>query len=459
MKVSVRRLAYLIIAGLVLISLYLTVIPLYVDRVAKSGAAPVDPRVYARENKIKRGAILDRQGVVLARSVPGEKGNWIREYPLGSAFAHVVGYYGPGYGSAGLEKSLAPTLQGLEHGNQLGNLRDLILGRSREGNEITLTIDADLQQYAAALMKGKTGAAVALNPVTGEILALVSYPDYDPLRVEDFMQQSGSPMLNRATQGAYPPGSVFKIVTAAGVLNHLPELAREPVDCTGKLEVGGFVLQDFAVHGRVDLHGAMAKSCNVAFGGYGVALGQDKLVGMAQGFGVGVKLDFPLPLYQGNVTSGTMDGPALASTAIGQGKLLVSPLQAALFAAAVANDGVIMKPYLVAGSKTPGGVTRVQRPQAWLRAMDPEVAAVLKEDMALVVRQGTGTAAALPGVQVAGKTGSAENPHGAPHAWFVAFAPVQSPRVAVAVLVENAGSGGANAAPIAREMMRRALEK
>ncbi|MBF7082336.1 cell division protein FtsI [Desulfallas sp. Bu1-1] len=459
MKANVRRLAYFILAGLAAICLYLAAIPPYIAHITGTGTGPVDPRVSARENIIKRGDILDRNGRVLARSVPAERG-YTREYPLGAAAAHIIGYYSSRYGSAGLEKSQAPVLLGLENDNKLSNLFNRILGQPATGNNVILTIDADLQQFTAGLLRGKKGAAVAINPATGEVLAMASYPDYDPNRVTDYLNRAGSPLLNRAAQGAYPPGSVFKIVTAAGVLAGAPGITEKTINCTGRLAVGGFTLRDYAAHGMVDFQDAFAKSCNVAFGRYGLALGPQKLTRVAREFGVGVKPDFPLPVYEGSIPpAGKMDDPAVASTAIGQGEILISPLQAALLACAVANDGVIMKPYLVAGYYSPEGGGRKYKPEVWLRAMDPAVAGVLKEAMIAVVREGTGRSAALPGVTVAGKTGSAENPHGEPHAWFVAFAPAEAPRVAVAVLVENAGSGGANAAPIAREIIRRALDR
>lgn len=197
----------------------------------------------------------------------------------------------------------------------------------------------------------------------------------------------------------------------------------------------------------------------MAFARYGLAIGAQQFVRQAQSFGIGKQLSFPLPTYSGNITpADKMDGPNLASSAIGQAEVLISPLQAALLAAAVANDGVIMKPYLVSGYNDAAGGATHKQPEQWLTAMEPVVASALSENMAAVVKQGTGKAAALPGITVAGKTGSAENPHGRSHAWFVGFAPAEDPRVAVAVLLENAGSGGAVAAPLAREVIRQALD-
>ncbi|SFR05477.1 peptidoglycan D,D-transpeptidase FtsI family protein [Desulfoscipio geothermicus] len=458
MRNNVRRLAYILLVGLAAVCVYLALIPVYINHITKSGAALADPRIAAGENRIQRGAILDRHGAVLARSVPAENG-YQREYPLGGAAAHIVGYYSNKYGAAGLEKSMARVLLGLEGGSKIINLRNRILGRPGVGNDITLTVDAGLQQYAAKLLAGKKGAVVVLDPATGEVLALASSPAFDPLQPAKYIDDAEAPLLNRALQGAYPPGSIFKIITAAAVLADLPGMAGDTIKCTGKLTVNGFTLHDNAVHGPVDFGEAFTKSCNVAFGRYGLALGAGEFLKQVTAFGIGKSIDFELPVYAGNITpAGEMDGPTLASSAIGQGEVLVTPLHAALLAGAVANDGVIMQPYLVAGYRGRGGSSSRRHPEEWRRAMTPAVAAALREQMINVVRQGTGRAAALPGVTVAGKTGSAENPHGKSHAWFVGFAPAEEPRVAVAVLLENAGSGGSAAAPLAREIIRKALQ-
>ncbi|WP_027363622.1 peptidoglycan D,D-transpeptidase FtsI family protein [Desulfotruncus alcoholivorax] len=458
MKNNVRRLAYVIFTGLVAICVYLSLIPYYLKHVPGGGAL-ADPRITARESMIKRGSIYDRAGRVLARSVPQKGGGFVREYPLGSSAAHLIGYYSIKAGSAGLERTRASVLLGLDEGNPLYSLLNRITGKPGVGNDIILTIDAGLQQYVAGLLNGQKGAVVVIDPATGAILASASYPSFDPTRVLDYMNKPDSPLLDRALQGAYPPGSIFKIVTAAGILKDLPGMAGETIHCSGELEVNGFILKDNAVHGNVDFQEAFARSCNVAFGRYGLALGAKNFINLAGTFGISVRPGFPLPLYPGYIPRvDELSGPALASSAIGQGKVLVSPLQAALVACAVANGGEIMKPYLISRYSGPGGFAKTFRPEKWLMPMTPAVAGVLKDEMIAVVKSGTGRAAALPGITVAGKTGSAENPHGKSHAWFVGFAPAEQPRVAVAVVLENQGSGGAKAAPLAREILRRALE-
>ncbi|MCL2336232.1 MAG: penicillin-binding protein 2 [Firmicutes bacterium] len=454
------RLAYIILLGLAALGVYLSLIPFYVGHVAGNGKGPLDPRLFAREKLIKRGAILARDGQPLALSEQVNGAQYVRRYPLGSAAANITGYYSQRYGSAGLEKSQARVLLGLDGANPLTGLLDRVLNRPGKGNDVLLTIDADLQKYSYQLLRGKVGAVVVLNPTTGAVLAMASSPSYDP--AEDiglYLNRPGSPLLNRAAQGAYPPGSIFKIVTAAGMLQSKPAILTQNIDCTGSLTVQGFILHDNGVHGKVDFNQAFIKSCNVAFAQYGLAQGAQVFYRQALDFGLTKEFSFPLLIYPGHLAKPEeMSESELASSAIGQGQVLISPLQAALLACAVANDGVIMKPYLISGYQTPAGQVRHMQPAVWLRPMDQTMAAAIKQNMVDVVRAGTGKSASLPGVTVAGKTGTAENPHGQAHAWFVGFAPAEAPRVAVAVLIENAGAGSGNAAPLARDVLRRALE-
>ncbi|MFA7467443.1 MAG: penicillin-binding transpeptidase domain-containing protein, partial [Desulfotomaculaceae bacterium] len=382
MKNNVRRLAYIILAGLVALCVYLGLIPFYVDYVAGNGEGPLDPRLFAREKMIKRGDILARDGQILAFSERDNTLAYTRKYPLGSAAAHITGYYSSRYGSAGLEKSQARVLLGLDGGNPLTGLLDRVLNRPGIGNDVTLTVDAELQRYVYQSLNGRTGAVVVLDPATGEVLAMAASPSYEPGEVSKYIEQSGAPLLNRATQGAYPPGSVFKIVTAAGYIANQVNLNMEQkLNCTGSMEVNGFVLQDNAVHGEVDFHQAFARSCNVAFASYGLDQGAQVFYRQALAFGLTKTFDFPLPVYQGNIAKpNAMTGPELASSAIGQGELLISPLQAALLACAVANKGLIMKPYIVSGYSTAAGGAKIFHPQDWQQAMDPAVAALIKQE-------------------------------------------------------------------------------
>jgi peptidoglycan glycosyltransferase len=292
---------------------------------------------------------------------------------------------------------------------------------------------------------------------------MASSPSYDPNRLEDIwsqlLQDSKTPLINRAAQGAYPPGSTFKIVTAAAALAADPSLAGKDFDCPGYLVVNGYKLNDTAVHGKVDLTKALAVSCNTTFAQLGLTAGPEGFQRAVKAFGLLQEPPVGIPARAGTMAAaGALTPTELASSAIGQGEILVSPLQMALSAAAIANKGIIMQPYLVDTVKDSLGMT-VQRQVAknWLNATTPEIASAIKAGMVSAVKSGTAQAAAVSGVQAAGKTGSAQNAQGQTHAWFIGFAPSEQPRLAVAVILENAGSGGAVAAPVAGQLFAAAL--
>lgn len=476
MKDNVLKLAGLFLFCFLLLIFYLGYI-----NVGLGPALAVDPhnrRLAIAEESIQRGTIYDRHGVVLAKTIE-ENGKKRRVYPQGAATAQVVGFVSARYGRAGLESAWDRYLLGLTGERQVlaGIARSL--GRPWTGDTVVTTLDARLQKKALALLAGRRGAVVALVPESGELLVLASSPAYDPngldevggqtedgkplTRYQLYQNDAEAPLYNRATLGAYPPGSTFKLVTAAGVLTFFPEMASRVFSCSGSLEVDGFVLKDTAAHGEVDFLHALAVSCNVTFARLGLQLGPERLVQAARSFGFTENPwrdgDFRgVPYFSGSFPAlSRMNKPQLASVAIGQGELLVSPLQMALVAAAVANDGILRRPLLVKEIRRPDGEVWKTTPHTWKTAVTPAVARILQAGMKMVVAEGTGQAARVPGVTVAGKTGSAQNPHGAPHAWFVGFAPADHPRLALAVIVENAGSGGTVAAPIARALIQEFL--
>ncbi|MBC7105417.1 MAG: cell division protein FtsI [Firmicutes bacterium] len=356
-------------------------------------------------------------------------------------------------------------LLGLNPELRLQNMLKRLRGEVPRGNDVRLALDAELQAYAMDLLDGRRGAAVVLDPRTGEVLAMASQPSFEPAAVDEYWTELSTdrdaPLVNRATDGAYPPGSLMKIVTAAAALEG-GKVAREEVfSCPGRIVVDGFELRDTAAHGRVDLVRALAVSCNTTFAELGLRVGADGLFRAAQAFGFGRASGLELPERGASLPEpGEMTRPEVAATAIGQGRALVSPLRMALAAAAVANGGVIMQPRLVLAVTDPEGRTVfASAPRAWLTATTPQAAETIRDGMVAAVRAGTAKQAALPGVTVAGKTGSAQNPQGAPHAWFVGFAPAEAPRAVVAVIVENGGAGGTVAAPLGRELLKRALER
>ena len=424
-------------------------------------AHPYNRRLIAYEQEVLRGTITDRRGEVLART----EGPGNRVYPQGYDAAPVVGYLSRRYGRTGCEAAMDYYLLGLNPELRLQNMLRRLKGEVPRGNDVRLTLDAELQAHAMNLLRGRRGAAVVLDPRTGEVLAMASQPSFDPAAVDDrwpeLSTDPAAPLVNRATDGAYPPGSLMKLITAAAALETGKLAQGEVFSCAGHIVVDGFDLRDTAAHGRVDLVRALAVSCNTTFAELGLRVGPEDLFRAAQAFGFGRASGLELPERGASLPAPEgMARPEVAATAIGQGRTLVSPLRMALVAAAFACDGVIMQPHLVVAVTDPEGrpvFTSV--PRVWLTATTPQVAAAVRNGMVAAVRVGTARQAALPGVTVAGKTGSAQNPQGAPHAWFVGFAPAEAPRVVVAVIVENGGAGGTVAAPLGRELLKQALAR
>lgn len=424
-------------------------------------AHPRNPRTLLLEEELRRGGIFDRGGEILAISKSGEAG-WYRYYPLGEASVPVTGYSHPRYGRAGMEEAANGELLALDSRGRAKNFIYRLAGRPGSGYDIQLTIAASLQELAMDLLAGHRGAIVVLQPVTGEVLALASQPAFDPNDIstnwDKLVADSASPLLNRAVQGLYPPGSTFKIVTAAAALEVDPAYANRQYYCPGYLEIEGRRLNCGRPHGQVDLAGALQVSCNVTFAQIALEIGGEALSAAGERFGFGRPVPMDLPVSASQLPPGAeLRDNELAESAIGQGRVLVTPLHLALITASVANNGEMPSPYLLAEVRDASRVVRSNSPRPLGRVMSAGTARVLQEDLQRAVASGTGRAAAISGVAVAGKTGSAENPHGAPHAWFTGFAPADAPQVVVTVIVENGGSGGEVAAPIARRLLEAAL--
>lgn len=459
MKRNILKLGYLLLGLLTVLVLYLSYLQLY--RAPALADNPYNHRFQEYEAQVRRGTIYDDKGVALARS-DYRQNESRRVYPAGQNTAQIVGYIHERYGRSGLESSYDRILLGMEGADRFRNLVNKLLGREQLGGDIILSLDSSLQRQAMDMLGGRRGAVVLLDPRTGAVRVMASSPSYDPNRLEDtwpqLLQDTNLPLINRAAQGAYPPGSTFKIVTAAAALASDPGLAGKNFDCPGYLVVNGYKLNDTAVHGEVNLIRALAVSCNTTFAQLGLTAGAEGFQRAVKAFGLLQEPPVGIPARAGTIAAGAITPTELASSAIGQGEMLVSPLQMALAAAAIANKGIIMQPYLVDTVKDSLGTTlqrQVVRP--WLTATTPEIAGVIKEGMVSAVREGTAQAAAVTGMQVAGKTGSAQNPQGQSHAWFIGFAPSDQPRLAVAVILENAGSGGAVAAPVAGSLLAAAV--
>lgn len=418
----------------------------------------------------QRGSLVDRSGQVIARSEVG-KGPRGRTYSAPQATAHLLGYFSERYGRAGLEGALDSELSPHSEPRTLRDLADELLGEARRGNDVVLTLDLNLQRVAwqALSRTAKPGAAVALDPRTGAILALASVPGYDPSTVDDDWRTLNSsatkPLLNRATQGLYPPGSTFKVVTASAAIENQLAAPNAGYRCSGTVNVDHYTIScpSRRAHGSETLTTALVNSCNCVFGPLAVMVGADKFASMARGFGLDSKFDLPVPSERSRLLAGSdrLNKTLLAQTGFGQGELAVTPLQMSVIAATVASGGVRMKPYLVKAVKSPEGtVLGKTQPEVALQVMSGDTAKRIGEMMRAVVAHGsTRRLFAGLGATVAGKTGSAENPHGQSHAWFICFAPVESPAIALAVVVENSGAGSKVAAPIAAQMLRESLNR
>ncbi|HQK92450.1 MAG TPA: penicillin-binding transpeptidase domain-containing protein [Armatimonadota bacterium] len=424
---------------------------------------PRNPRLLAVERSIERGKIVDRNGVVLAGpgQNPGE-----RVYPQGRLFSHVVGYRDERYGLAGVEAEASGCLLGLTE--RQGSILDVIQrgDRRARGYDVRLTLDAALQRRAWDRLGNRRGAVVALDPATGEILALAAKPSFDPAQVAKILSEGGEReglMLNRATQGLYPPGSAFKILLAAAALDSGKITEGFEATCTGVevIEHDRIVCSSKQGHGRITMERALAGSCNIYFAHVGLELGPGLFTQYARAFGIGEALDIGVNAAVSRLAA----GGDLATTALllessfGQGQLQITPLQMAMIAGTIANRGVLMHPHVIGSVSDGDEVIHRSAAQPMRQVVAPEVAGRVAEMMHAVTTSGSGRGGAVPGVPTAGKTGTAENPHGRPHAWFVGFAPVRAPRIAVAVVVENGGSGGSVAAPIARDVMRAWLQR
>lgn len=430
-------------------------------------SSPANRRALVKEAQIERGRILSSDGSVLAESVLSSGASFKRRYPLGETAAGVVGFDSLKYGRSGIELALNDHLLGRAEDGTLQEFLDRLSGNNPPGSDIILSIRLAVQEAAEKSLGGKRGAVVALDPASGAILAMATSPTFDPMLLEDSWQvlidDPAAPLINRATQGLYPPGSSFKILSGAAALDADKTTLSSIYPAPGELKVGGGIVSNYDKkdYGKLSLKASFAASANTVFARLGLDLGAEGLVGYAEKFGFNQGLDFELPLKRSSIPEASkMDQIELAWTAVGQGEVLATPLQMALVASAIADKGQIMQPYLVEKIVRPNGkVVSSTKPTLLSRPVRLASALATTEMMVEAVKNGTGAAAKISGVQVAGKTGTAELAKGSPHGWFVGFAPAASPRVVVAVLIENGGAGGQVAAPIAKLVIEAALSE
>ena len=437
---------------------------------------PSNRRALIEEQQVPRGLILTRDGEVLARSVgqgAGQRRIFTRTYPEGELFAHAIGYSFIEQGRVGLEKSRNDELAGEE--NEFESIFSQIESREREGQDVVTTLDADAQRAAVQALGGQKGAVVAIEPETGRVRVMASVPSFDPNGVRDGRSGPNESRFNRATQERYPPGSTFKVVTAAAALDSGKFSPQSIVDGSSPKTISGVPLANAGGQsfGPVSLTDALTNSVNTVWAQVGERTGRETLIEYMDRFGFNQdpKLDYPPEQMS---ASGVRDakgellgggsGFDVGRVAIGQGGaeggIQVSPLQMAQVAAAVGNGGVLMKPRLTERAVAKDGRVKERiRPDEQNRVIKKSTADALAGMMGRVVEEGTGTAAALQGIRVAGKTGTAEVAGGQSNqAWFIAFAPIDRPRMAIAVTVERTqGQGGTVAAPIAKRVLERLI--
>lgn len=413
-------------------------------------------RQWESEQQVQRGEIYSQDGVLLAETeIDGDAR--IRKYPKGRLYSHIIGYCSQVYGKTQLEMSHDDDLIGK------GTI-SLTLNEIKHGNNLNLTINDELQEYAYEQLDGKDGAIVAMEPTTGQILAMVSLPDFNPETIEkdwpSMMEDENSPFLARATQGLYPPGSTYKIVTASGVYDN--GMTTETFDDEGLFKKDDVTVYNYNKEsfGKLDIKTAFEVSSNYVFCTLGYEMGADAVKAEAEKFGVNKSFDFDIPVSQSQIQYKKMTDLDGALVSIGQGGLVMTPLHVAMMASAVANNGKMMKPYLVETVTTENGTVIGQtKPSVLYDSIGTACADYIEDMMIGVVEDGTGTGAQISGITVAGKTGTAENETDKDHAWFVGYAPVENPTICVAVVLENAAtSGGKSAVPIAKNIIRKFLK-
>lgn len=477
---EIRRMGVVLMA--LFVALFLNLTWLQVVRGDELANHPGNTRRAVRDFSRERGAITTADGAVLAESVPSDDSFKLqRRYPEGELFAHITGYLSFKYGAEGLERTYNDELTGRDIRVRLDSIGDAVTEQRRTA-DVILTMRKDVQLVAKNALGNRRGSVVALDPRSGAILAMWSFPSYDPnpLAGHDMKAVTTAwdlnqiapdgPMLPRAYRQRYAPGSTFKVVTATAAVERNPELAAKvyPTERTVDLPQTDRDLPNF---GGGSCGGPLPEllrvSCNTGFARLGVEMGAEALSAEAGEFGFRDKPPLDLPVVARSVfpEPGAFERniPALAYSSIGQQDVAASPLQMALVAAGIANGGSIMAPHVMSEIRNDDAeVLSRYNPRQWKTATSPEVASAIRDMMVNVVARGTGTRAQIPGVTVAGKTGTAQTTGANAHAWFIGFAPAEAPEVAVAVIIESQegiseATGGLLAAPIAQQVLRAAL--
>lgn len=422
--------------------------------------SPYNTRQDTFADRVIRGPIMSADGQVLAKTEVYDGGYEERVYPYSNVFAHVVGYYSNG--KSGLESEANFRLLS-SHEYFVDQMKNQLRGSKNMGDTVITTLESSLQTTAYYALGDRRGAIVALEPSTGKILAMVSKPDFDPNYMAENWEwlvsdSSNSSLLNRATSGQYPPGSTFKIVTTLDFIRSRGRLESYSYYCEGLITEGEHSIRCYngAVHGQEDIYSAFASSCNCAFADLGIELGGASLRETSED----LLFNKTLPLESARKSEFTLDKssetPLIMQTAIGQGNTLVSPMHMAMITSAIANDGVLMKPYLIDRVENDtGDLVKRNKSESYKRLITKNEAELLQGLMEDVVEYGTATALNGRGYKAAGKTGSAEyDEYGSSHSWFVGYCENidGEPGIAVAIIVEGGGTGSQAAVPIAAQI-------
>ena len=427
--------------------------------------SPYNQRQDSFAETVVRGDIVDRNGNVLATTDVAEDGTETRSYPYGNVFSHVIGYSDPELGNTGLE-----SVENFElltsNAFFLEKLQNQFTDSKNRGDTVVTTLDADLQQASYDALGDNRGAVVVMEASTGKILSMVSKPDYDPNSIlSDWStlnsDEENSPLLNRATQGSYAPGSTFKIVTTLAFMRQNSNFADYTYDCSGEITTGDTTIHCFngTVHGFEDLRSSIANSCNASFANIGTLLDIDGYRDTAEDLLFNSDLPSVLGYTKSSFALTSESSEAeIMMTAMGQGKTTVSPYHMALITQAIANGGTLMEPYLV-DSVTNYTGTEIRRnvPKSYRRLMTSDEAAQLKEYMTAVVEEGTGSVLSGSSYTAAGKTGTAEyslSDGEKTHSWFMGFTNVDNPDLVISVITEGSdGSASGKAVSIAKQIL------
>lgn len=452
----IKRILFVIVAMYVFLLLFLAYFQ--VSKSEEIASNSYNPRKWVDESKFKRGSIKDRNGETLAESIIGYGDEYTRTYNYGSLFSHITGYSSLDYGKTGLEQSYNSILLNIKEETPIDQIINKVV-EDKQGNNVVTTLDVGLQSKANELLQGHKGSIIVMNPETGAVYAMISSPTYDPNNLNqdwnNLINDPDSALLNRSTQGLYTPGSIIKVITAVAIMESGIDLNYND---TGSIVVDGYTINNFenAGHGEINMQWALVHSSNTYFVDKALEIGPEAMENVFRKFMFGSPIEFDLPTEMSTAPfKAGMDNNAFAAASYGQGTTLVSPLQMAMMISAVANDGKMVEPKLVDRIEEvdKGEISLVnKRPKIISEVTSPEIARELQGYLGAVVDNYA--SASTYNTSSGGKTGTAETASGLNHAWYVGFAPLDKPKFAVCVVLEEDGTlGGTTAAPIGAKML------